>query len=45
MPVAGGILLDMSAKMNKVHSVDKVNMCVKADAGCTWKQIMEACDK
>lgn len=45
MPVAGGILLDMSAKMNKVHSVDKVNMCVKADAGCTWNQIIEACDK
>ena len=45
MPVSGGILLDMSSKMNKVHSVDKVNMCVKADAGCTWKQIMDACEK
>ena len=45
MPVAGGILIDFSSKMNKVHCVDKVNMYVKADAGCTWKQIMEAADK
>lgn len=44
MPVEGGILLDMSAKMNKVIAVDKVNMTVKAQAGCTWKQIMDACD-
>lgn len=45
MPTEAGILLDMSSKMNKVHNVDKVNMCVKADAGCTWNDIMEACDK
>ncbi|MCQ2052465.1 MAG: FAD-binding oxidoreductase [archaeon] len=45
MPTSAGILLDMSAKMNKVYGVDKVNMCVKADAGCTWNQILEACDR
>ena len=45
MPVEGGILLDMSSKMNKIVAIDKVNMCVKANAGCTWKQILEACDK
>ncbi len=45
MPVFGGILLDMSSKMNKVHYVDEKNMCVKADAGCTWKQIMDACEE
>ncbi|MFA6709777.1 MAG: FAD-binding oxidoreductase [Candidatus Methanomethylophilaceae archaeon] len=45
MPTAGGILLDMSAKMRKIHFVDKVNMCVKADAGCTWKNVIEACEK
>jgi glycolate oxidase len=45
MPTEGGILIDMSSKMKKVHFVDKVNMCVKADAGCTWKDILDACDK
>lgn len=45
MPVEGGILLDMSSKMNQNIVVDKLNMAVKADAGCTWKQIMEACEK
>ncbi|MCQ2056150.1 MAG: FAD-binding oxidoreductase [archaeon] len=45
MPVAGGILIDMSSKFNKNIIVDKVNMTVKADAGCTWKQVMDACEK
>ena len=45
MPIAGGILLDMAAKMNKIHFIDKTNMVVKVDAGCTWKNVLDACDK
>lgn len=45
MPTEGGILIDMSSKMNKIHAIDKVNMTVKADAGCTWQNVLEACDK
>ena len=45
MPTAGGILLDMSSKMNKVVAVDTVNMCIKVQGGCTWKNAMDACEK
>ncbi len=41
-PVFGGILIDMSGGMNKILKVDKENLCIKAQAGCTWKQVMEA---
>lgn len=45
MPTAGGVLLDMSAKMNKVISIDKENMSVKVGAGSTWKNVIDACEK
>ncbi len=45
MPTDGGILIDMASKMNKIHYIDKVNMAVKVDAGCTWKNVLEACEK
>jgi len=44
-PVFGGILIDMSGGMNKILKVDKENLCVKAQAGCTWKQVMEAAEE
>lgn len=45
MPTAGGILIDMSAKMNKIIAIDEVNMSVKVGAGCTWKNVLDECDK
>ncbi|MHC1709652.1 MAG: FAD-binding oxidoreductase [Methanomassiliicoccales archaeon] len=41
--VFGGILIDMSGGMNKIIKIDKENLCVKAQAGCTWKQVYDAC--
>ncbi len=45
MPTNGGIVLDVASKMNKVLEIDEVNMCVKVQAGCTWKKLLEACMK
>ncbi len=44
MPTAGGLLIDMSAKMNQIYELDTVNMCIKVGAGCTWKAAMEAAE-
>lgn len=45
MPTNAGILLDMSSKMRKVVSIDKENLTVKVQGGCTWKNLLEACMK
>ena len=45
MPTNGGILLDMASKMNNIVKVDTVNMSVRAQAGTSWKAIIDACDK
>ncbi|MDO5853286.1 MAG: FAD-binding oxidoreductase, partial [Thermoplasmata archaeon] len=45
MPTAGGILLDMSSKMKKVVEINEEELYVKVQAGCTWKNVLEACMK
>lgn len=45
MPTAGGILLDMSSKMKKIVEINEEDMYVKVQAGCTWKNLLEACMK
>ncbi|HRU11747.1 MAG TPA: FAD-binding oxidoreductase [Methanomassiliicoccales archaeon] len=42
-PVFGGILIDMSGGMNKILEINKENLYVKAQAGCTWKEVYDAC--
>ncbi len=42
-PAYGGILIDMTAVMNKVVKIDEVNMIVTAQAGASWKQVYDAC--
>lgn len=37
----GGILLDMR-RLNQVHDLDADQLCFKADAGATWRQIVNA---
>lgn len=44
-PIFGGILIDMSGGMNKILKIDKENLFIKAQAGCTWKQVMEAAEE
>lgn len=44
MPTCAGILMDISA-LNEIIEIDEVNMCVKVQAGCTWKNVLEACEK
>ena len=45
MPTAGGIILDMASKMKKVVEINEEDMYVKVQAGCTWKNLLEACMK
>lgn len=45
MPTSGGIVLDMSSKMKKVVEINEESMYVKVQAGCTWKNLLEACMK
>lgn len=45
MPTNAGILLDMSSKMKHVVCIDKENLTVKVQGGCTWKNLLEACMK
>ncbi|MBO4763765.1 MAG: FAD-binding oxidoreductase, partial [Candidatus Methanomethylophilaceae archaeon] len=45
MPTAAGILIDMSSKMNKVLEINAEELYVKVQAGCTWKNLLEACMK
>ncbi|TFG56781.1 MAG: FAD-binding oxidoreductase [Methanomassiliicoccus sp.] len=43
IPVFGGILIDSSGGMNKIIKIDVENLYVVAQAGCTWKQVYDAC--
>ncbi|NLN71678.1 MAG: FAD-binding oxidoreductase [Thermoplasmatales archaeon] len=45
MPVAAGILLDMSSGMNKIIELDKTNMSIKVQSGCIWGKLIDACEK
>ena len=45
MPTSGGILMDMSSKMNKIIKIDKENLCVRCEAGITWKALLDACEE
>ena len=45
MPTSGGIVIDMSSKMNGIIDMDPIGMYVKAGAGITWKELLEACMK
>ena len=45
MPTSGGIVLDMSSKMKKVLEINTEEMYVRVDAGCTWKELLDACMK
>jgi len=45
MPTSGGIVVDMSSKMNKVIEINTEELYVKVGAGCTWKELLDACMK
>ena len=45
MPTAAGIMIDMPSKMNKVLEINAEELYVKVQAGCTWKNLLEACMK
>ncbi|MDR3205809.1 MAG: FAD-binding protein [Candidatus Methanoplasma sp.] len=45
MPACGGIVIDMSSKFNKVLEINTEELYVKVGAGCTWKNLLEACMK
>lgn len=43
-PVVGGIVVDFASKMNKIISIDPENLCVKVQAGITFKEVLDACE-
>ncbi|MDR2698554.1 MAG: FAD-binding oxidoreductase [Candidatus Methanoplasma sp.] len=45
MPTNSGIVVDLSSKMNKIYEINTDELYVKAGAGCTWKEVLEACMK
>jgi len=45
MPVCGGMVIDLTSKLNKIYEIDEKNMSVKVGAGCTWKCVLDECDK
>ncbi|MCL1810750.1 MAG: FAD-binding oxidoreductase [Methanomassiliicoccaceae archaeon] len=45
MPTNSGIVVDLSSKMNKIYEINAEELYVKAGAGCTWKEVLEACMK
>jgi len=45
MPTNAGILIDMTSKMKKVLEINTEELYVKVQAGCTWKNLLEACMK
>jgi glycolate oxidase len=45
MPTAGGIIIDMTSKFKKVLEINTEEMYVRVQAGCTWKNLYEACLK
>ncbi len=38
----GGIIVDMTAAMNKILEIDEVNLTLKCQAGASWKQAYDA---
>ncbi|MDR1405383.1 MAG: FAD-binding oxidoreductase [Candidatus Methanoplasma sp.] len=45
MPTNAGIVLDLSSKMNRIIEINTEELYVKVCAGCTWKELLEACMK
>jgi glycolate oxidase len=45
MPTAGGIVIDLSSKYKKVLEINTEELYVKVGAGCTWKELLDACMK
>jgi len=45
MPTSAGIVVDLSSKMKKITEINTEELYVKAGAGCTWKELLEACMK
>ena len=45
MPTNAGIVMDMTSKMNKVLEINTEERYVRVQAGCTWKRLLEACQK
>jgi len=45
MPTNAGIIIDMTSKMNKVLEINTAERYVRVQAGCTWKNLLEACQK
>ena len=45
MPTSGGIVIDLSSKMNQIMEINTKELYVKAGAGCTWKELLDACMK
>ncbi|AGI47489.1 FAD/FMN-containing dehydrogenase [Thermoplasmatales archaeon BRNA1] len=42
-PVFAGIVVDFSSKMNKIIKLDPEHLCVKVQAGITFKEVLDAC--
>jgi len=45
MPTSAGIVMDLSSKMNSIVEINTEELYVKAGAGCTWEELLEACMK
>jgi len=45
MPTNAGIVVDFSSKMNTIKEINTEELYVKAGAGCTWKELLDACMK
>ena len=45
MPANAGIVVDLASKMNKIFEINKEERYVKVGAGCTWKEVLDACMK
>jgi glycolate oxidase len=43
MPIFGGILIDMTGRMNRILNIDADNLCATVEAGAEYKKISEAC--
>jgi glycolate oxidase len=43
MPIFGGIIVDMMARMNKIVDIDVDNLCCTVEAGADYKKVYEAC--
>ena len=45
MPAYAGIVMDMTSRMNRVLEVNTEERYVRVQAGCTWKRLLEACER